>query len=141
MGKNKVLNENKMKIDVNSKMKRKLKNAKNKIKINKKNVFSVFNYFKKNYKLNNIFLYVILKENIIEDNLKEIKYKILNIPNSLISEENKVLNIENEKINFNSNNIKFIEKISIDNFKEKINLFNNEKKSLKNFNIFYPFIF
>lgn len=141
MGKNKVLSENKMKIDVNSKMKRKLKNAKNKIKINKKNVFSVFNYFKKNYKLNNIFLYVILKENIIEDNLKEIKYKILNIPNSLISEENKILNIENEKINFNSNNIKFIEKISLDNFKEKINLFNNEKKSLKNFNIFYPFIF
>ena len=44
-----------MNIDVNSKMKRKLKNAKNKIKINKKNVFSVFNYFKKNYKLNNIF--------------------------------------------------------------------------------------
>ncbi len=126
MGKNKVLNENKMKIDVNSKMKRKLKNAKNKIKINKKNVFSVFNYFKKNYKLNNIFLYVILKENIIEDNLKEIKYKILNIPNSLISEENKILNIENEKINFNSNNIKFIEKISLDNFKEIINLFNNE---------------
>ena len=141
MGKNKILNENKMKIDVNSKMKRKLKNAKNKIKINKKNVFSVFNYFKKNYKLNNIFLYVILKENIIEDNLKEIKYKILNIPNSLISEENKILNIENEKINFNSNNIKFIEKISLDKFKEKINLFNNEKKSLKNFNIFYPFIF
>lgn len=55
MGKNKIISENKMNIDVNSKMKRKLKNAKNKIKINKKNVFSVFNYFKKNYKLNNIF--------------------------------------------------------------------------------------
>ena len=62
MGKNKIISENKMNIDVNSKMKRKLKNAKNKIKINKKNVFSVFNYFKKNYKLNNIFLYVIKRK-------------------------------------------------------------------------------
>ena len=143
MGKNKLVNENKMKIEVNSKMKRKLKNAKNKIKVNKNNVFSVFNYFKKNYKFNNIFLYVILKENIIEDNLKQIKYKILNIPNSLISEENKILNIENDnnKNNINIKNIKFIETISLDKFKEKINLFNNEKKSLKNFNIFYPFIF
>ena len=143
MGKNKLVNENKMKIEVNSKMKRKLKNAKNKIKVNKNNVFSVFNYFKKNYKSNNIFLYVILKENIIEDNLKQIKYKILNIPNSLISEENKILNIENDnnKNNINIKNIKFIETISLDKFKEKINLFNNEKKSLKNFNNFYPFIF
>jgi hypothetical protein len=47
MGKNKIISENKMNIDVNSNMKRKLKNAKNKIKINKKNVFSVFNYFYK----------------------------------------------------------------------------------------------
>ena len=143
MGKNKLVNENKMKIEVNSKMKRKLKNAKNKIKVNKNNVFSVFNYLKKNYKSNNIFLYVILKENIIEDNLKQIKYKILNIPNSLISEENKILNIENDnnKNNINIKNIKFIETISLDKFKEKINLFNNEKKSLKNFNNFYPFIF
>ena len=143
MGKNKLANKNKMIIEVNSKMKRKLKNAKNKIKVNKNNVFSVFNYFKKNYKSYNIFLYVILKENIIEDNLKQIKYKILNIPNSLISEENKILNIENDnnKNNINIKNIKFIETISLDKFKEKINLFNNEKKSLKNFNNFYPFIF